>query len=224
MTPEFRRLTGLTDVRLEARGGNEALDKLVDVLNVLQPALAKEATRLSGTEGWTSHNAGVVFGRRLAARLSLMANQTASFITMDRLTITLTPYIDATEADLECSRLVRDLAFGQKADREASKLVTANVETEGPGAAASILAASAPFWKQVSALRPKPMRGGQSLSAESFEVLRALEAGPVSGDYRGVWVDLEAAKLVEVTNPGAGPQRRVFALTAAGRAALEDAP
>jgi len=233
ISEDFRRLTGLTDVRVEAMAGGddrELLARIKKQLDVLQPALHKAAESLSGTVGWESHDAAVTYGAKTSVTLLLIANQRkGTVVTMDRIRINLTPYkpgpVEAVlDLHIDVSRLVRDTVFGQKADREletdlwVGDLTASGINTD------NLLFATKVFWKKAAGLKPKPMRGGQDLSVEDFDILRVLGSGPMTSDHQSRWLRLEERGFIKQTIPGAVPGRRVFVITSAGRAAMEDAP
>jgi len=231
MNDQFRRLSGLSDVRTEAvLGGNvsELLKNLVEMLNASERALNAHATVLSGTEGWASHGATVTYGSRPRASIALIANQTKGMITMDRIRIDIAPLSEGKDAELELSlevsRTVRDITYGQKADREMQKVIRGGKVEMTNLSPQTLLGPTEAFWKKAADLRPKPMRGGEGLSIESFDILRILDRGPTAADYQTEWVDLETAGLIKQAIPGAAAGRRVYVITPAGRAALEDAP
>ena len=231
MNDDYRRLVGLTDVRSEAvLGGNvsELLRNIVEHLNSQERVLNLKASQLAGTEGWASHGAAVTYGQKAMASLALICNETKTFITMDRIRIDLIPYkpgVNEPVLDLrvECSRLVRDIAYQQKADREMSRTFHGGDLVQSDINPSNLLDLTRPFWKSVADLRPKPMRGGQGLSVESFDILRILDRGPMTGDFQPEWVELETGGLIKQATAGAVAGRRVYVITAAGRAALEDA-
>ena len=228
MNDQFRRLSGLSDVRTEAvLGGNvsELLKNLVETLNSVERALNAYVQKLSGTEGWASHGATITYGGRPRASIALIANQVKGMVTMDRCRIDITPYEgDVLELTLEVSRMVRDVTYGQKADREMVKVIDGGDVKIDNLTPRVLLDPTIPFWKKAADLRPKPMRGGEALSIESFDILRILDRGPMAADYQTEWVDLETAGLIKQAIPGAAVGRRVYVITSAGRAALEDAP
>lgn len=134
----------------------------VKKLNGFQSQLQQYAEKLSGTPGWQSFGAAVVYGVGRSAVLELMANHMeGTIVVMDRITLRLKPYKVGSvgpvyDLAVEASRLVRDTTYGQTADVEdEARIRSGDLMFKDIGPAA-LLNGTRKFWKKVKDLKPKP--------------------------------------------------------------------
>lgn len=140
----------------------EAVKAAVVRLNELEPALRKEAERLSGTKPWESHHAAMKLGSKPYASLLLIANAMpeGGVVTMDRLEVVLTPYKPDVRGGwvydlrLKASRLVRNPKHGQSADVEDQQTLWAGDINSDALNPRDLLSASNKFWKKVANMKP----------------------------------------------------------------------